>query len=109
MMLGAGTPPVLVVEDGRLSGREKGHFCSFVLSCVSVVTGNPFTSLVGGVDLGEQGLRTRRTRFSYDSQLFSECQTTYALRVKSHLSKADKPHVVKTCVSMEAHKYQQLK
>lgn len=38
--VGPGTLPVVVVEDGRLSGREKGHFCSFVLSCVSVVTSN---------------------------------------------------------------------
>lgn len=52
----------------------------------------------------------RQTKVSRDSQLFSERQTIYALRVKkSHLSKADKPHMVKTCFSIEAHKYQPLK
>lgn len=56
----------------------------------------------------------RQTEVSGSSQLYSEHQTVYTLRIKSHMSKVsshkdkplmvDKPHMAKACFSIEAYK-----
>jgi hypothetical protein len=69
-----------------------------------------FTTLVGCVNLGEQGLKMRlTTTVSCSSQVYSEHQAVYTLRVKkSHRSKVcnhkDKTHMAKTCFLTEAYK-----
>jgi hypothetical protein len=68
-----------------------------------------FTALVGDVNLGDQGLKMRQFKVSCRSQLYSQHQTIYTLRVKkSHPSSVDnhkdKPHVANPCLLIQAYK-----
>lgn len=61
-------------------------------------------------ELGEWSLKVIWTKALCNSQLYSEHQTMYALKVKeNHISKVynhkDKLHVAKACFSMEANKW----
>lgn len=58
-----------------MDGFQREREGTFLLLCsVLCLRGNkePVTSLVGGVDLGEWGLRTRWTKVSCNSQPSSE-------------------------------------
>lgn len=46
-----------------------------------------FTALVGGLNLGEQDLKVRSTKISYNSQLYSEYRAVHTLRLKNHTSR----------------------
>lgn len=66
------------------------------------------TPIEGELNLEDQGLKMRGTKVLDNSQLKSEHQTTYTLKVKkNHKSKVfwykDKPHVAKPYFSIEAH------
>lgn len=59
-----------------------------------------FTSIIGNVNLGEQGLKRRQTKVSCNRQFYSEHQTICTLRAKkSHPSRVcsykDKLHMAK--------------
>ena len=59
-----------------------------------------FTVLAGRVNLGKQD----QTKDSYNNQLYSESQTIYILRLKSHLNKVQSQGQAardKTCFSIE--------
>lgn len=67
-------------------------------SCVPFPT---LTVLAGRVNLGKQD----QTKDSYNNQLYSEYQTIYILRLKSHLDKVQSQGQAardKTCFSIEA-------
>ena len=71
--------------------------------------GGMFIHLVSSMNLGDQSLKMSQTKVLHNSQLYSECQAIYTPRVKkNHRSKVfnhkDKPHVAKTCFSIEAYK-----
>ena len=66
-------------------------------------------TLLGGMNLGVQGLKLEQSKASWSSQMYSEYQTIHTLKVKkSQLSKLynhkDKLHVAQTCFSKEAYK-----
>lgn len=66
------------------------------------------------MNLREWSLKMRQTKVSPNTQLYSEHQTVYTLRVKSHRSKvsrhkdeprvAGKLHVARTWLSIEVYK-----
>lgn len=66
------------------------------------------TTQAGGVILGEQSLKMSQTKVPCNSQLYSEHQIIYTLRVKkSHQSKVskhkNKPQVVEISFPIEAY------